>query len=249
MKTITFSIQKGGVGKTTMSVSVAAELAKHGKTLLIDGDSQGNSTTWLVDSLDYELADVLMKKCNVKEAIQPTKIENLFILPTAGVGGELRKYALFEAPTKHNAIKNLLGNVALEGFDYCIFDTSPAFNPMERNICYASDEIVAVLQLDVFSADGMETFTSNIKELREDEGLPSDKPLFNKIVFNARDERLSQQTKFLEDFNKLSGYNYHIVPVDQAFKKAQGLHCSVADIQNVKKETLEAIEKLARSLM
>ena len=62
MKTISFALQKGGVGKTSISVSTAAELAKYGKTLLIDADPQGNASGWLISELEYELADVLLNK-------------------------------------------------------------------------------------------------------------------------------------------------------------------------------------------
>ena len=59
MRTYSFAIQKGGTGKTTVSVSVAVELARQGKkVVLIDGDPQGNSSSWLLDDLEYELADV-----------------------------------------------------------------------------------------------------------------------------------------------------------------------------------------------
>ena len=60
MKTITFALQKGGVGKTSMSVSVAAQLAKFGKkVIIIDSDPQGNSTSWLIEDLENEFSDIL----------------------------------------------------------------------------------------------------------------------------------------------------------------------------------------------
>ena len=70
MKTITFALQKGGTGKTSISVSTAVQLAENGKkVLLIDADPQGNATTWLgIDTISVELADVLMKKCSYKES-------------------------------------------------------------------------------------------------------------------------------------------------------------------------------------
>jgi len=249
MKTITFANQKGGVGKTSTAVSVAANLAKFGKTLLVDADAQGNSSTWMINELNYELAQVLEEKCNLKEAIVKTSVENLFILPTAGVGGGLRDYALYRAPKYHKEFKrNVVGAAALEGFDFCVIDTSPAFNPLEWNIFLASDEIVAVLELDVFSADGMESFTTNIAELRKQEDLPNNSPIFNKIIFNKRDERIAQQKQFFTEFQKLSGYNFFVMPVDQAMKKAQGLHCSVEMVKDVKKETISALEKIAEAL-
>ena len=67
MKTYTFAIQKGGTGKTSVSVSVAVELAKLGRTILIDADPQGNTTDWMnLPKLEYELSDVLSDKCTIK---------------------------------------------------------------------------------------------------------------------------------------------------------------------------------------
>ena len=110
MKTITFAIQKGGTGKTSTAVSVAVELAEKGqKVILLDADPQGNATTWIgIETITNELADVLMKKCEVQEAITPTKIENLSFLPTASVDGSLKLYSKTLANESPFAIRQLL---------------------------------------------------------------------------------------------------------------------------------------------
>ena len=127
MKTITFAIQKGGTGKTSVSVSTAVELAKIGKTLVVDADPQGNATTWLgIENMQHELSDLLTKDDytieEIRETILPTQTENLYIMPTAGIGGGLGNYQKYGSNDDPKAITRLLRNIKNE-FKFCIIDT------------------------------------------------------------------------------------------------------------------------------
>ena len=88
MKAFAFHLQKGGVGKTTLSVSIAWELAHMGhRTVLVDCDPQGNSSSWLLEgnvSPEYELADVLLQRAEPKAAIIHLS-DTLACLPTFGL--------------------------------------------------------------------------------------------------------------------------------------------------------------------
>ena len=146
MKTITFAIQKGGTGKTSVSVSVAGDLALAGKkTLLIDADPQGNSSGWIYPEVEYEFADVLLGKANLEQAICKTHVENLYILPTAGIGGSLRDFSQTATGDKIFYVRNLLDEIENMGFEFTIIDTSPAFNLLEKMCLVASNEAIAVL--------------------------------------------------------------------------------------------------------
>lgn len=248
MKTITFGIQKGGTGKTSISVSVASQLAVDGKkTLFIDADPQGNATGWILKELNHELADVLFNSCQVEEAIQGTSIDNLFILPTAGLGGDLRLYAETKASQKPFIIKQLLPKLEALGFEYVIIDTSPAFSPLEKSCFLASDEVIPVMQIDIFSTDGLSVFSRMIEELRTD--FDTEKPALNSIVLNARDDRLPQQKTLLEAYEKnFNNLGLFIVPVDQGFKKSQGAGFFIQEYAKTKRETLEAIEALTNAI-
>lgn len=248
MKTISFALQKGGTGKTSISVSVAAELSKRGKTILVDADPQGNATGWIFGDLQYELADVLLEQCNVAQAVQKTEIENLYILPTAGSGGSLRNYSETKASAKPLVFKQLARTLVSMDFEYCVIDTSPSFNALEKACFIASDEIIAVMQIDVFSSDGFSTFTESLGALRKDFELPANKPLFNKLVFNSHDARIQHQEEILKQFYRLENYQKFIVPVDQSFKKAQVSKATIDQISGTKKETINVIKEIARSL-
>jgi chromosome partitioning protein len=81
-------IQKGGVGKSSISASLAAELARSGEVLFIDADPQSNSSTWLgPEELSVELSDVLYGKVELAEAVLKTGTPGLYLLPSAGLSG------------------------------------------------------------------------------------------------------------------------------------------------------------------
>ncbi len=251
MRIYSVALQKGGVGKTSVAVSLAVELAKKGNTILIDADSQGNATTWLdIQTMQFELADLLNGKCTLEQCVIPTNTKNLSIIPTAGLGGELKEYSENKAGGNQGKIKKTLKEVA-KNFDYCVIDTSPNFGNFERSIFYATNEIVAVLQLDEFSKDGLQIFNDRLNtfindNMEEDEP----RPVFNKIVFNAKDDRIAQQGIILKQFLPLKahGYKLYVIPVDQSFRKAQSAHISIQDFSGTKKETLDTLSDLAEDL-
>lgn len=247
MKTITFAIQKGGTGKTSVSVSIAGELALSGKkTLIIDADPQGNSTGWIFPQIEYELSDVLKGDVKTEQAIKQTSIENLYILPTAGLGGGLRNYGETAPAEKIYAISNLLDEIKPMGFEYVIIDTSPSFTMLEKMCLVASNEVIAVLQLDIFSTDGLVTFASSLNSLKKNMRLQE--PIFTKLILNSKDDRLQQQSQLLPQFEKNKGFDLFTIPVDQAFKKAQASQTLVQTLYGTKKTTLDSIKKIAKAI-
>ena len=247
MKTITFALQKGGTGKTSISVSTAVQLAENGKkVLLLDADPQGNATTWLgVEEITLELADVLMKKAQAKDAIISTQVENLSIIPTASLDSDLRLYSKTLATQQPFIVKHICREVK-EDFDFLIIDTSPSFGALEESCFLASDEAITVLNIDEFSSDGLITFMQNIDSLKD--RYETDKPKMDKIVLNSRDLRLVQQADYLEKIRAATDSKLYIVPVDQGFRKAQSVHVPLQYLEGVKKETLSVISELSNDL-
>ena len=122
-KTIAFHLQKGGVGKTTISGTLACQSAINGhNTLVIDCDPQGNLSSWfLTQPPKYELSDVLQGKCFVEEAIiKAPELGNLSILPTFGIGGTLKNYSetkLAEEPFVIQDLVKALNYISGNRFD------------------------------------------------------------------------------------------------------------------------------------
>ena len=148
-KIISFSNQKGGVGKTTSAVNIAASLGIIGhKVLLIDLDPQGNATSGVgisKKSLKYSIYDVLAGAVSAKDAILVTEYQNLSIIPTniALAGAE---YNLYSADGNTECvIKNALAPIRDE-YDYIIIDCPPSLSLLTVNALVASDGVVIPMQ-------------------------------------------------------------------------------------------------------
>ena len=248
MKTIAFALQKGGTGKTSTAVSVATELAKKHKVVLIDADPQGNASAWYNNELTAELSDVLTNKAGIGEALISTGIKNLFMIPTAGVGGGLNAYQKTEANGKPEAMLDVTDELA-KAFDFCIIDTSPHFGPLEESCFIASDEIVPVMMIDRFSFDGLEIFMSNLQDLKSRAKRVSKAAEIKRLVLNSKDNRLATQEGKIDALIKTLPENMklHVIPLDQAFKKAQDMHEPIETVEP-KKETLTVIKEIAKEL-
>lgn len=168
-KIIAIANQKGGVGKTTTSVNLSACLGKAGKkTLIIDIDPQGNTTSGLgIDPkcLDLSVYDCLINDTDMKDVILKTEFDNLWIVPSninlAGAELELvmkekREYLLKSAIYK---IKDF--------FDYIIIDCPPSLGLITLNSFTAADSILVPIQCEYYALEGLSQLTSTIKMVKK----------------------------------------------------------------------------------
>jgi chromosome partitioning protein len=250
MKTIAIALQKGGTGKTVLSVSLAASLARRnpGMVLLVDCDPQGNSTDWTyTQTLNAELAGVLLKKCKLKDAIVNSRFPGLSLLPTAGLGGELKVWDEGAGSRRPFAMREIISGAATLGFKYCILDLSPGFGAIERASLVASDEVITPIMPDPFGLSGLEIFTQNLTDLRKD--LETQKPEYRRIIINAVDNRIRQHGEIVETMKKDAAvFKLYIFPVDQVFRRAETDHKSLYEIGTAKRETIEELDRLAREV-
>jgi chromosome partitioning protein len=250
MKTIAFSIQKGGVGKTSLAVSLAAELAKAtGSVLLVDADPQGSASNWIGPrELSNELADVLFGKLELKAAIVRTGIPGLSLLPSAGLGGELNLFAKTLAVEQDLCIrKRITREAAAMGYRYCVLDLSPAFGALERAAFMAADEVITPILPDSFASDGLHTFAENLERFREDK--ETEKPFYKRLIINGIDRRIPQHTDTLAKMKDKGGtLIVYEIPVDPVFRKAQAAGLTIQELAGAKKETLTELGRLANDI-
>lgn len=243
MKTVAFHLQKGGVGKTTLSGTMAYEVSKKGKTILIDCDPQGSASSWYLEDYDYELANVLYKKISVEDAIC-NAASNLDILPTFGLEGGLKLYGETKLNDEPFAFCKLFDKLEALGYEYVIADLSPGIGRLEKAILYACHSVITPMTPEHFSLDGLEIFESELKRLKEDMDRS---PEHRIVVLNAFDARIGQHCEVAESAMRLD-YKFVVIPVDPVFRKSQAAHISPQEYGGMKSQTEKAIKIIGELL-
>lgn len=168
-KIVSFANQKGGVGKTTTCINLAAYLAIMGKNVLvIDMDPQGNATSGLGINKNQKMAtlyDAIDNEKTINEVIKQSAIKGLNVIPaTVDLAGA--EIELVEMKNRERVVKNLLSQVKNE-YDYLFIDCPPSLGLLTVNALTASDSVVIPIQCEFFALEGLTQLMNTIKLVKQ----------------------------------------------------------------------------------
>lgn len=167
-KILAFANQKGGVGKTTSAVNIAASLGVLGKkVLLCDLDPQGNSSSGFginkrgVHTTTYEM---LIGSASAEAAVVPTVFENCWVIPS-NINLAGAEFDLFEMDRREYRLKEALEPV-LSGFDYVIVDCPPSLGMLTVNGLTAADGVVIPMQCEFYALEGLGMLMNTVSKIK-----------------------------------------------------------------------------------
>ena len=200
-KIIAIANQKGGVGKTTTSVNLAASLGVlEKKVLLIDADPQANATSGLgidVEAVELGTYQLLEHSCTAEDAIVKTSSPNLDIIPSH-IDLVAIEIELVDQDERENMLKKAIGHLK-DSYDYILIDCAPSLGLLTLNALTASDSVIIPIQCEYFALEGLGKLLNTIKSVQK---IHNDKLDIEGLLLTMYDSRLRLSNQVVEEVQK-----------------------------------------------
>ena len=204
-KVIAIANQKGGVGKTTTAINLAASLAVlEKKVLIIDADPQANSTSGLNFSPDNDqkrtLYEVMIGTVDISDTLVQTEIANLHLIPSHInlVGAEIE---MLEDDSRESVLKNALASIR-DSYDFIIIDCSPSLGLITVNCLTAADSVIIPVQPEFFALEGLGKLLQTIRLVQ---GKPNPSLTIEGFVVTMFDGRTKVHNQVLGELREHFG--------------------------------------------
>lgn len=200
-KIIAFANQKGGVGKTTSAINIAASLGiKNKKTLLIDFDPQGSSSSGTgirKVQTKQTIYDVLVGRCHASDVISKTEYKNLDVIPS-GVDLAAAELELADLENRQYRLRDAINEIK-EKYHYIIIDCPPSLGMLTVNALSAADGVVIPMQCEYFALEGLSQMLMTVKQIKK---LYNPSLTLTGILITMYNGRLNLSIQVMEELKK-----------------------------------------------
>ena len=199
MKIIAFVNQKGGVGKTTLSLNLASLLAEEGKrVLIIDNDSQANITnTFFNEEFDETIYNVILKGQDLNKVIHKTSIENLDVVVNSLASADINLLLSTEI-AREMKLKNAVVKANLD-YDYVLIDCNPSLDLNMINALVACDEVIIPIDCSAYSLTGLKNLVDFIEKIK----VLNEHLVIKGFILNNVDRRTSLYNEIKDVINEV----------------------------------------------